>query len=93
MSAPLITIAAMIVVGILFVFLPFAIEVFRRYHHRKVVVCPENHHFAEVELKAGRAGIMAALGRSSLAVKWCSRWPRKKGCPEGCVKENWTASK
>lgn len=91
MTTPLITILAIIAVGILSVLAPIAVDTYRRYRHRKVVVCPENHKLAEVELKAGRAGFMSALGKSKLAVKWCSRWPRKKVCAEECVKENWSA--
>lgn len=93
MYTPLITIAAMVAVGILFVLAPVAIDTYRRCRNRKVLICPENHNSAEVELKAGRAGLMSALGKSKLAVKWCSRWPRKKGCAEQCVKENWLAFK
>ncbi len=91
MYTPLITISAILAAGILFVLAPVAVDTYRRYRNRKVVICPENKNFAEVELKAGRAGLMSALGKSKLAVKWCSRWPYKKGCAEECVKENWTA--
>ena len=91
MYTPLITIAAIVAAGILFVLAPVAIDTYRRYRNRKVVICPENHKFAEVELKAGRAGLMSAFGKSKLAVKWCSRWTAKKGCDEECVKEHWPA--
>jgi len=93
MYTPLMTIAAIVAVGILFVLTPVAMDTYRRYRNRKVVICPENHNLAEVELKAGRAGLMSALGKSTLAVKWCSRWPRKKGCAEECVEENWTEAR
>jgi hypothetical protein len=89
MYTPLITISAIVAVGILFVLAPIAIETYRRYRNRKVVICPDNEKLADVELKAGWAGLMSAFGKSKLAVKWCSRWPGKKGCGEACVKENW----
>lgn len=69
MYTPLITIAAMVAVGILFVLAPVAIDTYRRCRNRKVLICPENHNSAEVELKAGRAGLMSALGKSKLAVE------------------------
>ena len=89
MFIPLTTISAIVAAAILLVLGPVAFETFRRYRNRKVIICPENQNFAEVDLKAGRAGLMSAFGRSTLAVKWCSRWPHKLGCAEGCVKENW----
>jgi hypothetical protein len=89
MYTPLITISAIIAAAILLVLAPVAFETYRRYRNRKVIICPENHKFAEVELKACRAGVMSAFGKSKLAVKWCSRWQHKQGCAEDCVKENW----
>ncbi len=89
MYTPLITISAIVAAAILLVLAPVGLGTYWRYRNRKVITCPENHKLAEVELNAGRAGLMSALGKSKLAVQWCSRWPQKRGCAEDCVKENW----
>ena len=89
MDTPLITISAIVAAAILLVLAPVAFDTYRRFRNRKVVICPENHKKAEVELKACRAGLLSAFGKSQFAVKWCSRWPHKQGCAEDCVKENW----
>jgi hypothetical protein len=88
MYAPLATVSVIIATAI-FLLLALALDTYRRYRKRKVIICPENQNFAEVNIKAGRAGLMTAFGRSKLSVGWCSRWPQKRGCAEGCVKENW----
>jgi hypothetical protein len=89
MYAPLVTISAVLATGIILVLAPVAFATYRQYRNRKVIICPDNQNFAEVDVKAGRAGLLAAFGRSKLTVKWCSRWPQKRGCAEGCLKDNW----
>ncbi len=89
-NTPLLLIAAVMMLGLLFVLLPVALHTYQRFRHRKVITCPDAHRLAEVTLKAGRAGFMATLGKKSLLrVKGCSLWPKKKGCAEQYVKENW----
>lgn len=68
---------------------PLAWLIYRRYRYRKIVICPNTHDFAEVALDARRAAWNAVLGKTEVCVRSCSYWPRKKGCPEHCVKENW----
>lgn len=70
----------------------FAFKVYRRYRYRKIVICPDTHDFAEVALDARKAALNAVLGELKVCVKSCSYWPRKKGCGEDCVKENWPLS-
>lgn len=89
MATPLITISAIIAAAIALVFAPLAMETYRRYRQRRVITCPDNQNFAEVNLKAGRAALKSLFGKPKLTVKSCSRWPRKKGCDEACVTENW----
>jgi hypothetical protein len=92
MITPLITISAIIAAAVALVFAPLALEVYARYRRRKVVTCPDNQMFTEVTLHAGRAAFGSLFGKSKLTVKSCSRWPRKKGCDEACVAENWPKS-
>ena len=71
---------------------PAVLSTYRRYRGRRTIICPETDQIVEMELKAGRAGVMAALGKQDLRVKWCSLWPRRKGCAEQCVKDDWPAA-
>ena len=82
-------IAGAVTLGLYFVVGPAVSSTYRRYRGRRTIICPETDQIAEMEIKAGRAGIMAALGKYDLRVKWCSLWPRRKGCAEECLKEDW----
>jgi len=85
-------IAGAVALGVYFVVAPGALSVYRRYRGRRTIICPETDQIAEMEIKAGRAGIMAALGKPRLRVKWCSLWPRRKGCAEECLQEDWSSA-
>ena len=77
--------------GLLFVIAPVVIDIYVRYRGGKVLNCPEILGAAEVTLKTHRAALAAAFGNPVLRVKNCSLWPKKMGCAEKCVKENWPA--
>jgi hypothetical protein len=82
-----------VTLGVYFIVAPGALSVYRRYRGRRAIICPETDQIAEMEIKAGRAGIMAAFGRPSLRAKWCSLWPGRKGCAEACLKDNgWSSA-
>jgi Fe2+ or Zn2+ uptake regulation protein len=82
-------IAGLVAVGLYFVIAPVVTNTYRRYRNRKTIICPDTGQIVEVELKAVRASLMSTLGKHSVRVKWCSLWPRKKGCAQECVKEDW----
>jgi hypothetical protein len=90
METPLLMIAVILVTGLVLVVVPVALDAYQRFRHRKVIICPDTHLMAEVEPKAWDTAVMTALARKpNLKVKWCSLWPKRKGCAEKCVKENW----
>ncbi len=89
MNRLLTLIAGVVTLGLYFVIAPVATDTYRRYRKRKTVICPDTGQIAEVELKAVQAGLMSALGKHWVRVKWCSLWPRKKGCAQECVRDNW----
>ena len=90
MEIPLLIISAIVSIGLLFVLLPTACKVYQRFRDRKVVICPHTDQIAEVMPKAWHAAFMATFGRKSMPrVKWCSLWPKRKGCDEKCMEENW----
>ena len=85
-------IAGVVTLGLYFVVAPAAISTYRRFHGRRTIICPETDRIAEMEIKAGHAGIMAALGKHALRVKWCSLWPQRKGCAEECANDDWRSA-
>ena len=82
-------IAGIVALGLCFVIAPVVTNTYRRYRKRKTIICPDSGQIVEVDLKAVRASLMSTLGKHSVRVKWCSLWPRKKGCAQECVKEDW----
>ena len=90
MNTPLlILIATVILLGLFYVVLPFALDVYRRFRCQKVVTCPDTRGLAEVRLNALWAAFTAVFGKPLLRVKSCTLWPGKKNCAERCVKEKW----
>lgn len=86
---PLLLIAGIVAIGLVFVMIPVFIDAYRRYRYRKVITCPQTHSLAEVNIKAGLGALGAAVGRPVMRVNNCSLWPKRKGCDENCVAENW----
>ncbi|HEX6768889.1 MAG TPA: hypothetical protein VF208_06015, partial [Candidatus Binatia bacterium] len=68
-------IAGITVLGLSYMVAPIIRSTYRRYRGRRTIICPETDQIVEMKLKAGRAGVMAALGKQELRVKWCSLWP------------------
>jgi hypothetical protein len=93
MNRLFVLIAGVVTLGLYFVIAPVFVDTYRRYRNRKTIICPDTGQIAEVEIKAARASLMSALGKDWVRVKWCSLWPRKKGCAEECVKEDWWSRK
>ena len=89
MNRLLTLIAGVVTFGLYFVIAPVATNKYRRYRKRRTVICPDTGQIAEVELKAVQAGLMSALGKHWVRVKRCSLWPRKKGCAQECVRDNY----
>jgi hypothetical protein len=89
MNTLVIFLVAVFMLGMSYIVVPFTVDVYRRFNGRKVVTCPGTGRLAEVTLKALRAAIIANFRKPSVRVRSCTLWPKKKGCDEGCVKENW----
>jgi hypothetical protein len=85
----LLLIAGIIALGLYFMIAPLVLSTYRRFRGRRTIICPETGQIVEVELKAGRAGLMSIVGTQLARVKRCSLWPRKKGCAEECVQQYW----
>jgi len=86
---PLLLIAGIVAFGLVAVVAPIVIDVYRQLRHGKLITCPETQRLAEVSLNTGLAALGAAVGRPVIRVKRCSLWPKREGCDENCVAENW----
>jgi hypothetical protein len=93
MNRAFLLIAGVLALGLYCIIAPAVVSTYRRYRGRRTIICPETGQITEMEIKAGQAGIMAALGKHSLRVKWCSLWPGRKGCAEECLKDDWQLAK
>ena len=91
MDILLIFLIAIFALGMTYMVLPFTFYIYRRFNDRKVVSCSEEGRPAEVKLNGVWAALTAIFRKPSLRVKSCTLWPEKKGCAEGCVRENWPA--
>lgn len=85
MGTPSTTLIAILAIGILFVVLPVAADVYFRFRDRRTVICPETGRAADVSLDAWHAAATALPGPPRLHVIECTRWPKRAGCAEKCV--------
>ena len=85
MTAPWITLAAMAVLALGYVFAPIAADVFFRFRGRRAVRCPETGVTAEVEVDARHAALSAIPGPPEVRVTACSLWPDRAGCEQKCA--------
>ena len=86
---PFLLVGGFFAMGVLFVFAPVFYDALQKYRRRKVITCPETHSLAEVNIKAGLGALGAAVGQPVIRVKDCSLWPKRQGCDQKCVTENW----
>lgn len=86
METPWITIAAITVLGMVYVTLPIFVDYFRRYHRKRVVRCPETEGLVEVDINARRAAFSSLFGKPVLKVKDCTLWPWRGSCSQSCLK-------
>lgn len=50
-----------------------------------LVTCPDNLETVAVQVAASKALTAAALGKTDVHLKSCSRWPEKAGCGQPCL--------
>jgi hypothetical protein len=85
MTTPLITIAAILALGTLFVLIPVASDSYRRFRRRRVVTCPETKAMAEILIDARHAACSSLFGNPRLRVNDCTRWPKREDCAQDCL--------
>lgn len=85
MEKPLLVLAAVYALGLVYVVFPVVLEAFRRYRKSRQVSCPEERKMATINLDAKAAARSAALGRNQLQILQCSLWPEKSECGRRCL--------
>ncbi len=80
------TIASVIALAALYVFLPLTYAVYARHRGQTPLPCPETGETASVQIDAGRAARTSLFGHPSLRVADCTLWPGQVGCAQGCLK-------
>jgi len=82
---PLILLAGLAALGLVYVVLPVTLEAYFRYRKRRSLTCPEEKKIASVQIDAKRAAWSAAMDSRQLRVRACSLWPEKSGCGQRCL--------
>jgi hypothetical protein len=63
------------------------IRVYFKFRGTRVVICPEAHEAALVEVAAGSMGVQAILDEPCLCLSECTRWPMRRGCGQDCLRQ------
>jgi hypothetical protein len=63
------------------------IRVYFRFRGTRLVICPETHQAAVVEVAARSMGMQASVDEPCLRLSECSRWPMCGGCGQDCLRQ------
>jgi hypothetical protein len=85
MDKPLLVLAAIYALGLVYVVLPVVMEAWLRYRKSRQVTCPEEKIAAAINIDARAAAVAAAKGKTRLQIRDCSLWPEKSGCGQHCL--------
>lgn len=85
MEKPLLMIAVIAGIGLVYVVLPVMLDAFMRYRKIRRVTCPEEKKAALMNVNAKAAALAAAQGKTQLRVINCSLWPEKRDCAQRCL--------
>jgi len=61
---------------------------FYRLRGRHAVVCPGDRKRAIIRFRTTHGAVTSALNDPELKIRTCSRWPKKSGCDEACVRQD-----
>ena len=64
-----------------------AFRTYVRYRGQRLVTCPETHQPAAVHVNAGKALSTTLIGKQSVRLDQCSRWPEKRNCGQECLSQ------
>jgi hypothetical protein len=77
--------AAVVVIGALYIVGPIVFTAYRSYRKPLTVQCPAANAEARVKVDPVHAGVAAAFGSRSLRVTNCSFWPQRELCNRQCT--------
>ena len=80
-------VAALVGLGVLFVYGRRLLSAWLTYRDPRVVVCPENRKVVAVAVDAAHAALSAPQGHPELRLEDCTRWPEKAGCGQDCLSQ------
>ncbi len=81
----LLGVAALVGLGVLFLYGRRLAKAWLVYRGTRIVVCPENREMVALEVDARHAALTAPQGRAQLRIEQCSRWPERKECGQECL--------
>lgn len=67
--------------------LSMALRAYLRLRGTRLITCPQNGRAAAVEVDARHAALTNAIGKPSLLLKECSRWPERRECGQQCLEQ------
>jgi hypothetical protein len=82
---PWIALAGIGVLAVFFVLLPVMAAALARVRGLRRVRCPETGREVRVGLDARHAALGAAFGQPATRIDYCSLWPDRRGCRQGCA--------
>ncbi|MFQ5677671.1 MAG: hypothetical protein ACE5G1_17410 [bacterium] len=85
MNNPMMVLAAIITLAVLYVMVPVFVEALLRYRKGKEVVCPRDHRRAAIHFDAERAALTTLRGDPKVGIKNCSLWQGKVPCHQECL--------
>jgi hypothetical protein len=54
---------------------------------KRLIICPETHKAAAVDVAAGDAAVGAFFNEPTLHLVECSRWPERQNCGQECLQQ------
>jgi hypothetical protein len=82
---PWIALAGIAVLAVIFVLLPVITAALARVRGLRRVRCPETGREVRVGLDTRWAALAAAFGKPAARIDYCSLWPDRRGCRQGCA--------
>jgi len=87
MTSGLYLVGALVALGVLYLVLRPLLRVYLKFKGTRVVTCPETGKPVAVEVDAKHAAATTALGKESLRLTNCSRWPERRHCGQECLRQ------
>jgi hypothetical protein len=77
----------LVALSVLYLVLRPLLHAYLKFRGTRVITCPETRKPAAVEMDAKHAAVTAVLGKESLRLSNCSRWPERRHCGQECLQQ------